>query len=178
MEITIKGRRWKPTPTFREHAAERIEKLTRFSPRLIRAQLVMTQEGYRHNAELRLQGGAINLLAKAVGNDPRTALEAVIEKQERALLRHKDKLKDRRKRGAPLRHQAPVAEVPRLPQTELSEFEVVRERPRRPVLSVAEAARTLIRSKKQVLVFAERGAKGLRVAYRLADGQVGLLELD
>jgi len=54
----------------------------------------------------------------------------------------------------------------------------VRLRPERPVLSVDEAARTLISSKKLVLVFEEQGGEGLRVAYRLGNGQVGLLELD
>jgi hypothetical protein len=35
-----------------------------------------------------------------------------------------------------------------------------------------------MKSRKPVLVFSERGEEGLRVAYRLEDGQVGLLELD
>ncbi len=178
MEITIKGRHWKPTPNFREYAADRIQKLTRFYPRLIRADLILSQEGYRHRVELRVHGNSIDLLANAIDADPRTALDTVLDKQERALLRHKDKMKDRKKRGTTLRVEPATVEEPFLPRPSAPEAAVVRLRPRRPVLSVDEAVRTLLKSKKPVLVFSERGAEALRVAYRLGDGQVGLLELD
>jgi putative sigma-54 modulation protein len=178
MEITIKGRHWKPTSAFREYAAERIERLTRFYPRLIRADLVVTQEGYRHHAELRLHGNSIDLLVKADDSDPRTALDTVLSKQERALRSHKDKLKDKRKRGATLRLEPPAEEAPSLPDTGGPEIQVVRQRSRRRVLSVEEAARAIQRTGTPVLVFSERGGGGLRVAYRIDDGQVGLIELD
>lgn len=178
MEITIKGRHWKPTPTFRDYAIERIEKLTRYYPRLIRAQLVVTRESYRHQAELHLKGNSIDLLAKSEDPDPRRALDTVLEKQERALHRRIEKMKDRKKHGRTVRLEAPAADSPRLPAATAPSIEVIRQRPRRPVLSADEAARTLLDGKKPVLVFSERGTGGLRVAYRLADGQVGLLELE
>jgi ribosomal subunit interface protein len=178
LEITIKGRHWKPTSSFRTYAVERIERLTRFYPKLIRAELVITQEGYRHQAELRLHGNSVDSLAKAVDVDARTSLDMVVEKQEHALRKVKDKMKDRKKRGATVRAEPAPIEAPALPRTTRSVVELVRHRPSRPVLSAEEAAKTLLKSKKPVLVFAERGEEGLRVAYRLADGQVGLLELD
>jgi len=178
MEITIKGRHWKPSPTFREYAVDRIEKLARFSPRLIRAQLTVTREGYRHLAELLLHGNEMDLLTKAEAADPRAALDAVLVKQERALLRRKERIKDRKKHAPTIRLQPPAEETRLLPRTTAEEINVVRLRPERPVLSVDEAARTLISSKKQVLVFEERDGEGLRVAYRLGNGRVGLLELD
>ncbi len=178
MEITIKGRHWKPSPTFREYAVDRIEKLARFSPRLIRAQLTVTREGYRHHAELLLHGNEMDLLTKAEAADPRAALDTVLAKQERALLRRKGRMKDRKKHAPTIRLQPPAEETHPLPRTTAEEINVVRLRPERPVLSVDEAARTLISSKKPVLVFEERDGEGLRVAYRLGNGRVGLLELD
>ena len=175
MEITIKGRHWKPTASFKSEVVTRIEKLTRFYPRLIHADLVVTQEGYRYAAELRLHGNSIDIRASAVESDPRMALDGVLDKQERALLRFKDKMKDRKKRGATLRVEPALAPAPRAAGAPIS---VVRQRPRRPTLSVEDAARTLLQSKKPVLVFAEPGVEGVRVAYRLGDGQVGLIELD
>jgi putative sigma-54 modulation protein len=178
MEITIKGRHWKPTSTFRSYAIDRIEKLTRYFPRLIRAQLVVTQEGYRHHAELQLTGNDLDLLAKAENADPRAALDTVLDKQERMLARRKGRMKDRKKHSRPtLRLEVPPPET-LVPRAAADAINVVRLRPDRPVLSVEEAARTLISSKKPVLVFSERGGEGLRVAYRLGSGRVGLLELD
>jgi ribosomal subunit interface protein len=178
MEITIKGHHWKPSPTFREYAVEQIEKLTRFYPRLIRAQLTVTREGYRHLAELQIHGNEMDLLAKAEDADPRAALDTVLEKQERALSRRKGRMKVRKKHAPTIRLQPPAEGASALPRTTAEEIPVVRLRPDRPVLTADEAARTLISSKKPVLVFEERGEEGLRVAYRLGNGQVGLLELD
>jgi len=177
MEITIKGRHWKPSPTFRAYAVDRIEKLTRFYPRLIRAQLVVTQEGYRHQAELQVHGNDLDLMAKAENADPRAALETVLDKQERLLARRKGRMQGRKKHAPTIRLQPP-ADASLLPRTAVEAINVVRLRPDRPVLSVDEAARTLIASKKPVLVFEEQGGEGLRVAYRLGNGKVGLLELD
>lgn len=179
MDITIKGRHWKPTPAFRESAENRIQKLARFYPSLIRAELVVTKEGFRHTAEIRLHGNAVDLLTRGTDQDPLVALDTVLAKQEKALSRHKDRLKDKKKRGPRTTEPAEV-EVPRLPSTTRpAGISFVRQKTRAPILSAEQAARALLKGNKPVLVFEERGVNsGLRVAYRLGDREVALLELD
>lgn len=178
MDITIKGRHWKPTPAFRESAEARIQKLARFYPSLIRAELVVTKEGFRHIAEIRLHGNAVDLLTRGTDQDPLVALDQVLAKQEKALTRHKDRLKDKKKRGATLREEPAELEPVRLPSTRPN-ISLVRRKTRAPILSAEQAARALLKGKKPVLVFEERGTNsGLRVAYRLGDREVALLELD
>ena len=179
MEITIKGRHWKPTASFRAFAVARLQKLDRFYPSLIRAELTVTKEGYRHRAEARLHGNGVDLLSKATDADPMTAVDAVLAKQEKALARHKDRLKDRKKRGATLRAEPASEEARRLSRLTASPaVSVVRSKARRVTMSADQAARALLKSRKPLLVFEERGGTGLCVAYRLADGEVGLLELE
>lgn len=176
MDITIKGRHWKPTPAFRDSAETRIQKLARFYPSLIHAELTITKEGFRHKAEIRLHGNMVDLLTKGVDVDPLVALDQVLAKQEKALARHKDRLKDRKKRGPTPRVEP--ADLP-LPSTPAPGISVVRQKTRAPVLSAEQAARALLKGNKPVLVFSERGASaGLRVAYRIGVREVGLLELD
>jgi putative sigma-54 modulation protein len=178
MQITVKGRHWKPGPDFREYAEARIERLARFYPRLISAQLTVTREGYRHHAELRLQGNSLDLLAKSADPEASVALDQVLEKQERALKRRNERRKDKRKRGAAPRLEPAAVEAPPLPRTGRRSPEVVRERSRRPQLSAEQAVRALLRSNREVLVFLERGADEIRVAYRMKNGQVGLIEIE
>jgi putative sigma-54 modulation protein len=178
MQITIKGRHWKPGPGFRQYAEGRIERLTKFYPRLISAQLTITREGYRHLAELRLAGNALDLLAKSADAEATVALEMVLDKQERALRRQNERRKDKRHRGAGRLEPAAV-EAPPLPKTTSRRgLTIVRERARRPTLSAEQAVRALLKSRKPLLVFTERGQDAVRIAYRLQNGQVGLLELD
>src|SRR5256885_8746712 len=178
MQITIKGRHWKVTSDFREYAERRIEKLQRYFSHLISAQLTVTEEGYRHQAELRIFGNGVDLTGRAQDPDPRVALDAVLEKQGQALKRRKERLKDRKKRGESLRRQGVPVLPPAPPRPARGEVEIVRSRPRQRTLTVDQAVRMLLKSRLPVLAFSEPDGGGMRIAYRLEDGQVGLLELD
>ena len=177
MQITIKGRHWKVTPDFREYAERRIEKLQRYFSHLLCAQLTVTEEGYRHLAELRMFGNGFDMTGKAQDPDARAALDAVLEKQERALKRRKERMKGQKKGGRTMRKDGIPAELPEEPARKRPGVEIVRVRPKPRTLTVEEAARLLLRGRLPVLAFSEEGG-GMRIAYRLEDGQVGVLELD
>jgi ribosome hibernation promoting factor len=178
MQITIKGRHWKVTPDYREYAERRIEKLQRYFSHLISAQLTVTEEGYRHQAELRIFGNGVDVTSRAQDPDAKVALDAVLLKQERALKRRKEQIKDHKKRnGRTLRKEDVPVLLPERPARRRDGVEVVRSRPKPRTLSVEQAVRALLKSRAPVLVFSEPEG-GVRVAYRLEDGQVGLLELD
>jgi len=179
MQITIKGRHWKVTPDFRAYAERRIEKLQRYFSHLISAQLTVTEEGYRHQAELRIFGNGVDLTGKAQDPDPRVALDAVLEKQERALKRRKEQMKDHKKKnGRTLRKEGALIPRPEDMERRRDGLRIVRSKAKPRTLSVDQAVRMLIKSREPVLVFSEREDGGVRVAYRLEDGRVGLLELD
>ena len=179
MQITIKGRHWRVGPDYREYAVRQIEKLRRYFSHLISAQLTVTQEGYRYEAELRVVGNGVDLRGSARDSDPRVALDTVLAQQETALKRRKDRLKDKKKRGKTLRRDAIVlSPAPARAKKEHGAVDVLRVRPKQRALTVEQAARALLKGEQPVLAFSEPDGGGWRVAYRLRDGQVGLLELD
>ena len=179
MDITTKARHWKPGTAFRASAEARMEKIERFYPSLIHAEIIVTKEGFRYEAEINLHGSTVDLVTKAVDTDPAVALDSAFAKLEKALARHADRLKDRKKRAAVRPIEPADIPAPSLPAAGGGSISVVRAQARPPTLSVEQAARTLLRGNKPVLVFSERGANsGLRVAYRIGDREVGLLELD
>lgn len=178
MQITIKGRHWKVTPDYREYAERRIEKLQRYFAHLIRAQLTVTEEGYRHLAELRIVGNGVDLRGRAQDPDPRVALDSVLEKQEQALKRRKDRLKDKKKRGETLRRETIPPLAAASSRKERGGIRVVRTKAAQRTLTVDQAIRALLKGRHPILAFSEADSGGLKVAYRMDDGQVGLLELD
>jgi len=178
MQITIKGRHWKVTPDYREYAERRIEKLQRYFSHLISAQLTVTEEGYRHLAELRIFGNGFDLTGKAQNPDPKAALDAVLEKQERALKRRKERMKGHKKGGRTLRKDGIPTAPPEGTDRKRPGVEVIRIRPKPRTLTVDEAVRLVIRGRLPVLAFSDADGGGMRIAYRTEDGQVGVLELD
>lgn len=179
MEVTIKGRHWKVTPDFREYAERRIEKLQRYFSHLIRAQLTVTEEGYRHQAELRIFGNGLDTTTKAQDPDARVALDAVLEKQERALKRRNEQMKDHKKKAPRAPRKEDVTETPpeEAPKGR-NGTEIVRSKPKPRTMTEDQAVRMLLKSRLPVLVFSEPEGAGTRIAYRLENGRVGLLELD
>src|SRR5262249_9045635 len=144
-----------------------IEKLERYFSHLITAELTVTQEGYRHDAELRLLGNGIHLVGRGQDPDPRVALDMVLAKLEVALKRRKERMKDRKKRSPGLRSEAPAA--PAAPAATAAapregSVPIVRVRPRRRLLSAEAAARALLKGGSPVLVFTEAEGEGLRIA--------------
>ena len=177
MEITIKGRHWKVTPDFRQYAERRIEKLQRYFSHLISAQLTVTEEGYRHQAELRISGNGLDITGKAQDPDPMVALDAVLGKQERALKRRKEQLKDHKKKDGRTKGKETPSLPPEDPEPRRNGAGIVRSKAKQRTMTAEQAARMLLKSTLPVLVFSEPDG-GMRVAYRLEDGRVGLLELD
>jgi putative sigma-54 modulation protein len=178
MQITIKGRHWKVTPDYREYAERRIEKLQRYFSHLISAQLTVTEEGYRHEAELRIFGNGVDLTGRAQDPDARVALDAVQAKLERALKRRKEQIKDHKKKDSKTVRKVGAPVAPEDMEQKRNGIEIVRSKPKPRTLTEDQAVRMLLKSRLPVLVFSEPETGGVRVAYRLEDGQVGLLELD
>jgi len=183
MDLTIKGRHWTASAAFKAFATERMRKLGRIHPGLLRAELVITREGYRHQAELHVKGSAVDLLTKGEDADPRGAVDIAVDKSERALERRKDRLKDQKKRGVVRGESRRSArgveamELPApLPRTRAS-VQVVREAAKCPPMSAEDAAKRLLRGSKPFLLFTEPGG-GVRVAYRRGDREVGVLEFE
>src|SRR4051812_46518704 len=170
MQITIKGRHWKVSPDYRAYAERRIEKLQRYFSHLISAQLTVTEEGYRHQAELRIFGNGVDVTSRAQDKDATVALDAVLEKQERALKRRKEQIKDHKKKNGRTLRKEDVPLLLAVPAPPREAVQVVRSRPKARTLTVDQAVRTLLKSKAPVLVFAEPEGSGVRVAYRLGDG--------
>lgn len=183
MDLTIKGRHWTPPAAFKSFAIERVQKLARFYPNLMRAELTVTREGYRHHAELHLKGSTVDLVTKGEDTDPRAAVDLVVDKSERALERRKDRMKDRKKRGTvrgESRRAARVVEEMEMPTVlprPRSGVPIVREAAKCPPMTAEDAAKRLLKGSKPFLLFTEPGA-GVRLAYRRGEREVGVLELD
>lgn len=86
MEVTISGRHVDVTDAMRRYARERVARLERFSPHLMRAQVTLAIEGDRHWAEVigtvRSKGEAV---AKHESHDMYLSVDQAVSKVEKQL---------------------------------------------------------------------------------------------
>lgn len=103
MEVTISGRHVEVTDAMRDHARQRVGRLERFSPHLMRAKVTLGIEGDRHTAEVvasvRRKG---KVVAKHESHDMYLSIDHAISKLEKQLHRVEERFRARRE---PLREE-------------------------------------------------------------------------
>jgi len=94
MQINLTGQHVEITPPLREYVNSKLERLTRHSDQVMDVHVILSVEKLRHTAEatLRLNGG--NVFADATEEDMYAAIDALTDKLDRQVKKHKQKLND------------------------------------------------------------------------------------
>lgn len=99
MNITISGRHLSVTEAMKEYARKKAAKLERFFDRITKIQITLDVEGERQTAEMIVSATrGSTLIAEVVTGDMYSAIDSAVDKMERQLIRHKEKLHDKRNR--------------------------------------------------------------------------------
>lgn len=109
MELSISGRHVDVTDAMREHARERVEKLERYAPHLMRISITLSIEGDRHAAEMVASVKRhSDLVAKCETHDMYEAIDQTVDKLDKQLRKVEDRVKDHREAMRPKRVEEPL----------------------------------------------------------------------
>lgn len=99
MNLMITGHHLEVTPALRDHVTSKLERVVRHFDQILEVAVVLGVEApsdkdKRHHAEvnLRLKGHAIHV--ESVADDLYAAIDTLIDKLDRQVLKHKEKLRD------------------------------------------------------------------------------------
>lgn len=100
MQLTITGHHIDITPSLRNKVESKLSKLERHFDNLVDVHCVLTVEKLEHKAEatVHLSGGTI--FADAIDQDMYAAVDALVDKLSRQVIKHKEKLTDHHAREA------------------------------------------------------------------------------
>jgi putative sigma-54 modulation protein len=95
MQLNISGHHVELTPSLKDYITEKFDKLERHFDHISNCQVTMEVEKVRQIAEatLHVVGGEIH--AKAENDDMYAAIDALVDKLDRQILKHKEKNVDR-----------------------------------------------------------------------------------
>ena len=98
MNIEITGRHVDISKSVRSYAEEKAQRLERYNDRINRLRIILeTESDERHKAEMVISvGGGATLVSNATESTLFAAIDMVLDKAERQLTKHKEKLKDHR----------------------------------------------------------------------------------
>ena len=99
MQITVSGHQMEVTEPLRNYASEKIGRLQRHFDNMTTSNIVLHVEKNRHQAEATIHAKGATLHANAEGSDMYAAIDALADKLDRQVLKHKEKITDHRGNG-------------------------------------------------------------------------------
>ena len=166
------------TPALEEHATRKVMKLKRYFDQIIDVHVVASVNHSWHIVEITLSANGVLLRAEERTQDMYQSIDQAVEKLERQLLRHKDRLHSR-SRGVVKAEVPPAegAEVPAEAPGELAPIIRTKTVAIKP-MSPEEASLQMELIGHDFFVFRNAETEQINVVYRRRDGNYGLIETE
>ncbi len=109
MQLNITGHHVEITDSMRNYVSEKFERLERHFDHVTNVHVVLSVEKLRQKAEATLHVTGNNLFADAENDDMYAAIDALTDKLDRQIKKHKEKVTDHHRGNGALKDQ-PLAE--------------------------------------------------------------------
>jgi len=155
----------------RKYAEEKSERLHKFLSEPIEIHWVLSVEKIRHIADTSVVANGMTIKAQSNTQDMYSSIDTVIDKLERQVRRHKERIKDHKGVSNNVKYAEGASAGPavssRIVKT-VNQF-------LKP-MSVEEAAEQMDVVSNDFLVFTDSVTSNVNVIYRMEDGDYGLIE--
>jgi putative sigma-54 modulation protein len=177
MNVTVTFRHMDSSDALRAYAEEKSERLAKYLVEPIEFHWVLSVEKIRHIADVTVVAGGVSIKAKEDTADMYSAIDLGLDKIEKQVKKHKERVKDHKPHAEPAKIQfteaaEPVAEIDSSAGPSIVTRENVFVKP----MSNEEAVMQMGISKNQFMVFTDSATNHINVLYRLEDGDYGLIE--
>ena len=112
MNISTTARQYDLAPALKDYAEEKVQHLKRYFDHIVTAHLVFSLEKYRHKVEITLHVNGKDFVSEEESDDMYVSVDRSIDKLERQLKRHKDKIKRRKSQQSVSNLTTPAEEEP------------------------------------------------------------------
>jgi len=96
MNLNVSGHHLEITPALRSYVRSKLERVTRHFDHVIDAHVILTVDKLRQKAEVTLHVRGKDLHCEQEEDDLYAAIDLLVDKLDRQVLRHKGKLQERR----------------------------------------------------------------------------------
>lgn len=105
MNLHLTGHHVEITSPIREYVSSKLERITHHFDHLIEVNVVLTVEKLLHKIEANVHLRGKDVFCENVDADMYAAIDGLVDKLDRTLIKHKEKSLERRHDGKPLKHR-------------------------------------------------------------------------
>ena len=106
MQITLSGQQLDLTDSLRNYVNEKMAKIERHFDNATSAHVVLSVEKVRHKAEANVHLAGLDVYADATEDDMYAAIDGLVDKLDRQVRKHKDKVSDKHRGEKPRDYSA------------------------------------------------------------------------
>jgi len=94
--LNISGHHVEVTPALKDYVSSKLERLDRHHDKITGVDVTMTVDKMEQKVDARVFLSGADFFADAIGSDMYAAIDLLVDKLDRQLIRHKEKLKSHR----------------------------------------------------------------------------------
>ena len=106
MNITITGHHLDVTPAIRGYVEEKMGRITRHFDQVIDVTVILAVEKLKHKAEVNLHARGKDIYVESIDEDMYAAIDALADKLDRQVLKHKEKSGDVHRESGGVKRQS------------------------------------------------------------------------
>jgi putative sigma-54 modulation protein len=176
MKISVTFRNTEGEDWQREYVEDRLKKLEKYIDHPVDARVILSVEKFRNTAEINLMANGLNINGREEEKDMHLAIDNAIEKIERQLKKHRDKVRGFKtgpsKNGA-FGGESQVEEGDDVHDAKVVETRQMVLKP----MSIDDAVLEMETTKNRFVIYRDSSTENINVIYRREDGKFALLEI-
>jgi len=171
MHIELTFKNLDPTDALKDYATKRLSKLDKYMDKPAEAHVVLSVERRRHKADITLNADGAVINAVEITEDMYSAIDMVMDKLDRQVKKHKEKIQDK-KSQAKSHQEGEVAAsgADQKPRIVYERGYFVKP------MSVEEAVLQIDITPNNFIIFQNTDSKQINMIYKRQDGDLGLVE--
>jgi putative sigma-54 modulation protein len=177
MQISVSFRNLDPSDHLKGYAENRMARFKKYLEEPIDIYLVLSIQKFRHMADVTISANGLKIKAQEETGDLYSAIDMVLDKVEKQVKRHREKIKEHKADGISKslgdeKKPETDKEAEEDEGTQIVKTETIFAKP----MDVEEASLQLKLSNSEFLVFTNSKTRLINVLYRRKDGHFGLIE--
>jgi putative sigma-54 modulation protein len=105
MNLHLTGHQLPITPAIREYVAAKLQRLTHHFDHVIDVNVIMSVEKLTQKVEATVHVRGKDIFCESAASDMYAAIDSLVDKLDRNIIKHKEKNLDQRHSGAAIKHQ-------------------------------------------------------------------------
>lgn len=106
MNLTITGHHLDVTPALRGYVEEKLKRVTRHFDNVIDVTVILSVEKLKHKAEVNVHVAGKDIFVEAIEDDMYVAVDALADKLDRQVVKHKEKIGGHHREAGGLKRQS------------------------------------------------------------------------